>query len=870
MWELRTLKLHRPEAVQRLLLFVIALAVTVFGYIFLSAPTALAVDATWNDDIVVYEGNNFSRNNNNGLADLIGVNEDAVIFQYPRQPTDRVEYIYFSDGATANLSDSAEYVAFDFSPPNSLTNGSSPIEITVEPRADSIAEANRLERVSSCEVNGIGWLICPITDFLAKGTDWLFAVLTNLLEVRPILTDTDAPLFRIWEMMLGIANLAFIVAFMIVIYSHLTSFGLSNYGIKRMLPRIIIAAILVNVSYYICAIAVDISNLLGHSLQSMFIDMRNQVVGEGGNSWQIVSWEDMATVILSGGAAATVGLISGVVAVSTYGIGGAIILLLPALLGVLLAVLVAILVLAVRQALITVLIILAPLAFVAYLLPNTEKWFDKWRSTFMTMLLLFPIFSVLFGGAQLAGAAIVQNAKSLDVMILGMVTQIAPIVITPFLIKFSGSLIGRIAGMVNNPNKGLLDKARSFTEDQAEHIKQKRLAGVMKNPPKRHQILRQANRSREIRRRNREAERALWSQEGDREYERLKGTDRKIQGVDVDLKLASLETDNFKQESQRRIDELRAGNMRSITIQPEKLATESLRRAQEADKEGRLLASQVREAQSEQKSNFARKLEASEELRNIAGGINQTTGPQSAWASAIAEIDQAEETAIAEARTLADYYNFKSDDYKKMAMTGHVEVTDDDGNVRKFTRDNEYMRKAAIREMFTVGVVPEIDAMIAMSGKKGVVERDSGGNITKEGLFEYRETISNALAKSSHGQKTVYGSGKIIDDVKRGKITSEEDLDASILSYVEGGKFSAEKLATMDARAITRLLEAIKKDNRSFISPDNKSGVPAAVEELKATAYEALTNSTTKTHITKASKPLLEKLIKDYTPPANP
>src|SRR5690606_25569347 len=394
------------------------------------------------------------------------------------------------------------------------------------------------ETASSCEVEGLGWVVCPVTGFLASGTDWLFNVLSEFLAVPPLLSDTDAPLYRIWKMMLGLANLAFILAFIVIIYSQLTSIGLSNYGIKRLLPRLIIAAILVNISYYICAVAVDLSNILGFELQNMFIDMRNSVVGESGNGWQIVTWEDVATAVLAGSATVATAGTAAFVSLAASG-GGSLILLLPTLLGVLLAILVAVLVLAARQAIITVLIIIAPLAFVAYLLPNTEKWFEKWRGTFMTMLLLFPIFSVLFGGAQLAGTAIIHNARetgSLTVLILGMATQIAPIVITPFLVKFSGSLLGRIAGMVNNPNKGLIDRTRNFAKGQAEHSRLKRSRNVMSQPPKKHQLMRQTARGLEMRRHRREDEANLWKQQAATGYENAKRTNAKLQWLDVDSK----------------------------------------------------------------------------------------------------------------------------------------------------------------------------------------------------------------------------------------------------------------------------------------------------------------------------------------------
>jgi uncharacterized membrane protein YhaH (DUF805 family) len=88
------------------------------------------------------------------------------------------------------------------------------------------------------------------------------------------------------------------------------------------------------------------------------------------------------------------------------------------------------LIMAARQALIIILIIVSPLAFVCYLLPGTEKWFKKWRDSFLTMLVFFPAFAVVFGGAQLAGIIIIQNASGSNgaiMHILGMLPNKLPL-----------------------------------------------------------------------------------------------------------------------------------------------------------------------------------------------------------------------------------------------------------------------------------------------------------------------------------------------------------------------------------------------------------------------------------------------------------
>lgn len=332
---------------------------------------------------------------------------------------------------------------------------------------------------------GLGWIICPVTRLLAHAMDQLFAILTSFLKVTPLSTNRDGPIYYVWSVVQNLANILFIFAFLIIIYSQITGYGISSYGIKKLLPRLLIGAVLVNISYWITALAVDLSNVFGMSLQDVFIEQRarmptpeNITLTPGDFTWQAA----VATTLAGGAGAAVVG---GALFSFFTSAGASLWFILVGLMSVGVSVLVALLVLAARQALITILIIISPLAFVAFLLPNTEKYFDRWRSLFTTLLLVFPIFSVVFGGAQLAGLAIIYSAFSsfdpnagkvtdgsaFNLVILGMIVQVTPLIITPLLIKLSGGIIGRISGIVNNPNKGLIDQTRNFAQRRHDMTK---------------------------------------------------------------------------------------------------------------------------------------------------------------------------------------------------------------------------------------------------------------------------------------------------------------------------------------------------------------------------------------------------------------
>ena len=331
---------------------------------------------------------------------------------------------------------------------------------TQAPGSTPVSNPDATASTSTCGVDGIGWIICPIANSIAGGVDGIFNVVKSFLEFKGFTANGGNALFPAWSVMRNFANVAFVIAFMIIIYSQLTSAGLNNYGIKKMLPRLIVAAILVNVSYWICAIAVDISNILGASLNGLFTGLIPSVAGTAVN----VGWVNATGTILAGGAAGATALGLSIAAAGSF--VALLWMLVPLLLGVLFSVLVAVIVLAGRQVLLILFIVIAPLAFVAYLLPNTQKWYEKWQGTFITLLLMYPIISVIFGASQFAAAIVRSNATDMTMVLLSLAIQTIPLAITPLVIKFSGGLLNRFAGMVNNPKRGPIDGIKNWAKDR--------------------------------------------------------------------------------------------------------------------------------------------------------------------------------------------------------------------------------------------------------------------------------------------------------------------------------------------------------------------------------------------------------------------
>jgi len=306
---------------------------------------------------------------------------------------------------------------------------------------------------SSCTVDGIGWIVCPVMTFLAGINDVLYSFLANALKVDPQIFGSDAStgLYGAWNTFRSYANILFILAFLVIVYSQITSVGITNYGIKKLLPKLIVAAILVNTSFYICQLAVDISNILGYGLKSLFTAIGGGVATAGtGLSW----------VSVIGGGLAAVGAGAGVVALILA-------ISVPVVLAGVLALLSIAVILIVRQSIILLLIAISPLAFVAWLLPNTEKWFKKWWDLFFAMLVLFPIISALFGAGALAGSILAtgkfgDDAGAAKLAALG--AMVLPLILTiPLLqnsLKATGALGAKLSGWSNKANSRIGSKVK--------------------------------------------------------------------------------------------------------------------------------------------------------------------------------------------------------------------------------------------------------------------------------------------------------------------------------------------------------------------------------------------------------------------------
>ena len=309
----------------------------------------------------------------------------------------------------------------------------------------------------------LGWIICPIMSLLGDAAEGLYyGAVEPALNIEPkLFSDSNTNTADAWGRIRNIANVIFVVLMLLVIFSQLTGVGIDNYGIKKILPKLIVVAVLTNLSYVLCVLAIDVSNILGNSFQGLFEGMRegldltldfkdgtvigNQIKSTAGSI--MVGAGILAALVRMGGAIWQ----SPMVALS---------LLLGAI-GVVISIFFLFVLLAAREAAIVVLVVFAPVAMVLYALPNTKKVFDKWLKAFEGLLLVYPIAGLLVGGGNYVSALLIHSGMGSDFFgaLTAMIAGVLPIFFIPTILKGSFSALGtigtRISGFGANASRGV-------------------------------------------------------------------------------------------------------------------------------------------------------------------------------------------------------------------------------------------------------------------------------------------------------------------------------------------------------------------------------------------------------------------------------
>ncbi len=245
------------------------------------------------------------------------------------------------------------------------------------------------------------------------------------------------------------------------------------YTVKKVMPRLFIAAILIQLSWPIFTLMMGTVSQIAWGIEGLLY------APFGGR-------DALDIGIIIGGSSGTGTLVT-LLGASGAVAGGAAVALGPAgllslAITIILGLLVAFFVLAIRQVLLVILLVTAPLALVAWILPNTEKFWKLWWESFSKALLMYPMILLLIAGGRIA-AKIASDSDAVNTgnpafrVAIILIAFFGPFFLIPKTFQLAGSAFANIAGIANNRSRGAFDRLKNLRTQQTAQRHQDRMEG---------------------------------------------------------------------------------------------------------------------------------------------------------------------------------------------------------------------------------------------------------------------------------------------------------------------------------------------------------------------------------------------------------
>ncbi|HET7529226.1 MAG TPA: hypothetical protein VFJ84_03300, partial [Candidatus Saccharimonadales bacterium] len=258
------------------------------------------------------------------------------------------------------------------------------------------------DTTASCESNfdsGFEWVLCPMFKLADSAAGAFNSFIEGQLCFKTTNESTsstgssvvcsgsnnlDSGVHNAWNIFKNLASALIVIALLIMVISQAIGGGpFDAYTIRKMLPKLVAAVIIMQISWFLLKWAIDLSNdagaAIGNLIMAPFGGESNLNLDHlMGNAFAIHTTGTNNTfaffTVLAAGTAAFI------VSIPTLGLMA---------LYVVMALLTAFIVLIFRKLLIILLVILAPIAFVAWVMPGMDKYWTMWRTQFTKLLLMF-------------------------------------------------------------------------------------------------------------------------------------------------------------------------------------------------------------------------------------------------------------------------------------------------------------------------------------------------------------------------------------------------------------------------------------------------------------------------------------------------
>jgi len=317
-----------------------------------------------------------------------------------------------------------------------------------------------------CGGGALNWMICPVNWVLQRVGQALTTFIDEQLTIntRQLFgtgctngnagnsqCSTSQAYYKAWNTFRILGTSLIIIAGLIMVSSQALGFEIMDaYTVRKVLPRLLIAVIGMSLSWPLLSFLINFFNELGRGVQALIYAPFSHFPNHDQLVAGFVNW----------------GLIAFIVALSPF-----IAVVLPILGTGILALLIGLLILIIRQIAVTLIVILAPFAIAAYVLPNTQRIWKIWYDNFLGLMFMFPIITAFLAVGQVF-AAVGESGNTVQ-QIVGMVAWFVPFFLIPLAFRMATGFISTVAGFVNDRSKGGFDRLRNARQNMMAERRKK-------------------------------------------------------------------------------------------------------------------------------------------------------------------------------------------------------------------------------------------------------------------------------------------------------------------------------------------------------------------------------------------------------------
>lgn len=365
------------------------------------------------------------------------------------------------------------------------------------PPASVVDEGDNEDDSCESKSGAMGWILCPVINLIDGAMNFVDTQVTRLIKVDEN-KYTDEGVEEAWKVVRNLAYIILVPIVLVMVISTALGFEfISAYTVKRALPRLVAATIFIALSWQIVTFAVALSNNVGSGVLGIMEAPFSRRFGPECQSdlnlacFFEVESGDRADNILHGvlavpeAAASIVGL---VIFIILFGAT------------MLTAIVIGFLVLLARQMFIIALMVVAPLAILAWIFPGNDKLWRSWWSLFSKLLIMFPLIMALIGVGRIFAAILKEtDASGPEGAILNPIMKLAaymlPYALIPLTFKFAGGAFATLAGFADNKSKGIFDRQREKRAARVGRMQENRFLNERKYDPStlRGRLVRRAN-----------------------------------------------------------------------------------------------------------------------------------------------------------------------------------------------------------------------------------------------------------------------------------------------------------------------------------------------------------------------------------------